>query len=70
MKGTPQWMSPEVCQGQEYTKKSDVYSFAVVMWEIASRKIPFQDSKKNSLALIKHIIEGMRPSLNNLPIEK
>lgn len=35
--GTYQWMAPEVISGQIYTTKADVFSFGIIMWEIASR---------------------------------
>lgn len=34
--GTWPWMAPEVMNGPEFTSKCDVYSFAIVMWEILS----------------------------------
>merc|ERR1712087_776836 len=39
--GTHHWMAPEVLRGEEYSKASDVYSFGMVVWEMVSRKIPF-----------------------------
>ena len=41
--GTPQWMAQEVLMGQTITKKSDIYSYGVVLWEIITRKIPFDE---------------------------
>jgi mitogen-activated protein kinase kinase kinase 9 len=41
--GTYQWMAPEVIQGQNYSEKADVYSFGIILWEIATRKPPFKD---------------------------
>ena len=40
--GTLLWMAPEVFRGdQNYTKAVDVYSFGIVMWELATRKVPW-----------------------------
>jgi len=33
-------MAPEVIKGENYTEKSDVFSFGIVLWEIATRKPP------------------------------
>ena len=34
-------MAPEVLQSAMYTRASDVYSFAVVMWELRSLQVPW-----------------------------
>ena len=45
-KGTIRWMAPELfAQPNTYTAKSDMYSLAVTLWELVSRKIPFQDAE-------------------------
>ena len=35
--GTYQWMSPELINGEKYTEKADVYAYAIILWEIATR---------------------------------
>ncbi|KAL4493143.1 hypothetical protein ABPG72_003228 [Tetrahymena utriculariae] len=39
--GTPQWMAPEIMRREQYQEHSDVYSFGMIMWEIATRKVPY-----------------------------
>jgi Protein tyrosine and serine/threonine kinase/Regulator of chromosome condensation (RCC1) repeat len=41
--GTYQWMAPEVIKTHEYSEKADVYSFAIILWELATRKPPFKE---------------------------
>ena len=38
-------MSPEHLRGEEYTAASDVYSLGVVIWEVLTRKMPWEDIK-------------------------
>ena len=35
-------MAPEVISGHNYTEKADVFSFGIVLWEIASREPPYR----------------------------
>lgn len=48
--GTYRWMAPEVFSEdpipfgvkKHYNHKVDVYSFAIVLWELVTNKVPFQ----------------------------
>eukprot|EP01095_Lingulamoeba_sp_RSL-Kostka_P005619 TRINITY_DN1702_c0_g2_i1.p1 TRINITY_DN1702_c0_g2~~TRINITY_DN1702_c0_g2_i1.p1 ORF type:complete len:564 (+),score=180.30 TRINITY_DN1702_c0_g2_i1:100-1791(+) len=42
-KGTPLWMAPEVMAGRNFNEKADVYSFGIVLWEILTRREPFEE---------------------------
>ena len=35
--GTYQWMAPEVIGEPNYSEKADVFSYSIILWEIASR---------------------------------
>ncbi|KAI3512376.1 hypothetical protein L1887_19691 [Cichorium endivia] len=39
----PQWMAPEILRNEQADEKSDVYSYGVVLWEITTQKIPWDD---------------------------
>lgn len=43
MGGTAEWMAPEVLLHGKVTEKSDVFSYGVVLWELATRQVPWQD---------------------------
>jgi NIMA (never in mitosis gene a)-related kinase len=39
--GTPYYLSPELCEGQPYNHKSDVWALGVVLYELCTLKHPF-----------------------------
>ncbi|ERM96940.1 serine/threonine-protein kinase HT1 [Amborella trichopoda] len=41
--GTYRWMAPEMIKEKPYTRKVDVYSFGIVLWELATALVPFQE---------------------------
>ncbi|CAL9082135.1 unnamed protein product [Musa textilis] len=40
---TYRWMAPEMIKGKSHTRKVDVYSFGIVLWELLTALIPFHD---------------------------
>nr|CAG8576294.1 15074_t:CDS:2 [Entrophospora candida] len=55
------WSAPERLNGKEYTKASEIYSFAIVLWEIATNQLPFENiTSKEELST--KIIIGERPT--------
>ncbi|KAH3765580.1 serine/threonine protein kinase [Pelomyxa schiedti] len=59
--GTVCWAAPEVLAESMYTEKADTYSFAIVMWEIMTGKVPFE--QRTDAELIPDIIRGLRPPI-------
>ncbi|OIW09895.1 hypothetical protein TanjilG_32044 [Lupinus angustifolius] len=41
--GTYRWMAPEMIQHRPYTQKVDIYSFGIVLWELITGMLPFQN---------------------------
>ncbi|XP_045110911.1 probable serine/threonine-protein kinase DDB_G0278665 isoform X2 [Portunus trituberculatus] len=42
-RGSAAWMAPEVFEGKLYTEKCDVYSWGIILWEVVTRRVPFED---------------------------
>jgi NIMA (never in mitosis gene a)-related kinase 1/4/5 len=60
--GTPYYISPELCKGEPYNHKSDIWSLGCVLYELCTMKHPFE--AQNYEALIKKII---RDKFNPIP---
>ncbi|CAJ1961696.1 unnamed protein product [Sphenostylis stenocarpa] len=41
--GTYRWMAPEVIKRKSYGRKVDVYSFGLMLWEMLTGTIPYED---------------------------
>jgi hypothetical protein len=41
------WLAPEVLGGEVYTQSADIYSLALVLWEIISDDIPYNNITSN-----------------------
>ncbi|EXX58607.1 polo kinase CDC5 [Rhizophagus irregularis DAOM 197198w] len=67
--GNLPYIAPEVIAGKQATKSSDIYSFAMLMWEISSGQPPFLNCK-HDYDLILNIINGIRPRIvSGTPLE-
>ena len=54
--GTPYYISPEICEGNPYNSKSDIWSLGCILHEMAELQKPFDGT--NFPALIKKIVDG------------
>jgi serine/threonine protein kinase len=54
--GTPEYMSPEQCHGDEVTLQSDIYSMGVILFEMTCGRLPFEGNRPVEIAL-KHVQE-------------
>ncbi|XP_020579498.1 serine/threonine-protein kinase HT1-like [Phalaenopsis equestris] len=59
---TYRWMAPEMIKEKHHTRKVDVYSFGIVLWELLTGLIPFHDMNPEQAAFA--VAEkNMRPPL-------
>jgi serine/threonine protein kinase len=47
--GSPLYMAPEVTQSRAYGLPADVYSFAIMLWELLMLEIPFEGMSREEL---------------------
>jgi serine/threonine protein kinase len=60
--GTPDYMSPEQCQGPDVDHRTDIYAFGVVSFQLLTGRLPFRGNNVVEL-LMKHLSERPpRPS--------
>ncbi|XP_020998628.1 serine/threonine-protein kinase STY13 [Arachis duranensis] len=67
--GTYRWMAPEMIQHRPYTQRVDVYSFGIVLWELITGMLPFQNMTAVQAAFAV-VNKNVRPIIPNdcLPV--
>jgi serine/threonine protein kinase len=61
--GSPAYMSPEILRCEKYGQPTDVYSFAIVAWELLTGLEPFPEDRFPSMwAVPQFILAGNRPA--------
>ncbi|KAH3728036.1 hypothetical protein DPMN_053982 [Dreissena polymorpha] len=67
-KGSAAWMAPEVFEGSNYSEKCDVFSWGIILWEVFTRRKPFDEIGGPAFRIMWAVHNGTRPPLiRNLP---
>lgn len=64
VKGTCLWMAPEMIRSCEWSDRTDVYAFGLVLWELCTGRLPFLDDLERGdgrMQLMFRIADGQRP---------
>ncbi len=64
--GTPEFMSPEQAQGRTLDARSDIYSLAVILYELLTGKLPFQ-ARTPMEYIQKHVTDPIIPFAERAP---
>src|SRR6185312_5688291 len=62
IQGDLSFIAPEVFSTRKFTRESDIYSFGIIMYLMATGEPPFRDRQFDA-SLIREIIGGLRPSM-------
>src|SRR5690606_19064600 len=62
--GTPGYLSPEVCLGKPVDRRSDIFSLGIVLFEMLTGKMPFND--ESPLGLMLEVVKAEIPDVREL----
>lgn len=60
--GTYRWMAPEVIEHKPYGEKADVFSFGILLWELLTGRVPYDDMTPLQAA-VGVVQKGLRPAV-------
>lgn len=62
--GTPEYLSPEQCEGKTVDQRSDIYSLGVTLYELLSGKTPYEAD--TPVSMLMKIVKGEFPPLHEV----
>ncbi|XP_007937693.1 proto-oncogene serine/threonine-protein kinase mos [Orycteropus afer afer] len=60
--GTYTHLAPELLKGETITPKADIYSFAITLWQMTTKEVPYSGERQYVLYAV--VAHGLRPSLS------
>ena len=63
--GTPYYLAPEIINQKPYDDKVDVYSYAIILWELASKSTAWYEGDPGPqwVCLFDNVSRGLRPTI-------
>lgn len=61
--GSLRYMAPEIALKKPYNEKADVYSFCIMLWQMAKDKVPFKGMTREDF-MTNVVVRGERPKLD------
>lgn len=66
--GNARWSAPEKLDiDARATSSADVYSFAMVLYELATRRLPFEEIGEEAQIGIQVLVKKRRPDVSHVP---
>ncbi|OHS96616.1 hypothetical protein TRFO_37200 [Tritrichomonas foetus] len=62
--GSPLFIAPEVMKDVKYSEKSDVFSFAMIMYQVLTGCMEFYPDTPNTFRIVTEMVDGLRPNLD------
>jgi small GTP-binding protein len=60
----PTWVAPEIMSGRPFSPVSDVYSFGILLWELFSHEMPFEELNIKFMHQLEDAVRaGARPTI-------
>jgi serine/threonine protein kinase len=60
--GSPLWVAPEVLQGERFSEACDIYSFAIIVWEVIAWNEPFPTLSSKQV-MRQGALQHLRPTI-------
>ncbi|KAJ6244897.1 hypothetical protein M0813_20988 [Anaeramoeba flamelloides] len=63
-RGTPSYMAPEMLRNENYNEKVDVYSYAIILWQLYTKQFPYL-GMKDPIQIALHVsYKNLRPPIS------
>ncbi|KAG9294386.1 hypothetical protein G9A89_001891 [Geosiphon pyriformis] len=61
--GLDSYIPPEVIRGEKFTTAGDIYSFAMLLWELSTGRPPLRDRPHDNTLILNIVSKGIKPEI-------